>query len=78
MQKAIAKLQKSVSKKEVAVKSEPLDFFTQKLGLKVVKTGFKVALPTKQGIKQYDAVEFNNGRVAVYIFGGKVLKYTWN
>ncbi len=66
-------------KEETAVKGkDPLDFYTQKLGLKVVKKNIKVKLPVASGMKTFTGVQFDNGRTAVYCRRNSYLKYAWN
>ena len=78
--KAVAqhlKEQKAV-KKTGDKKKDCIAWFEKNLGVKMVKNNFKVQLPTKAGTKTYEAVKFDNGRTAVFIKGGNVLKYAWN
>jgi len=83
--KAIAKelkARKTVSKSnKVAttdIKASKIAWYEKRFDIKAVKKNFKMELPTKNGTKSYDAVEFSNGRKAVFIKGGHVLKYAWN
>ena len=59
------------------LRKESENWFQKKLGVKVVKRNLKISLPTKAGQKTYDGVQFDNGRKAVFIKGGSVLKYAW-
>ena len=60
----------------VLAKSTDYTAWAKNIG--IVETGLKVELPTKQGIKSYDGVKLANGKTAVYVKGGNVLKYAWN
>jgi len=44
---------------------------------KVIRDKFKLELPVKAGTKKFEAVEFDNGRKAVFCKGESVLKYAW-
>ena len=72
---AMLLLQKKKSKMTTAeqtAKSEK--WFADKVGVKVVERGLKVSLPTKKGLKQYEAVRFNNKRIGVILTSG-IIKY---
>lgn len=79
LKKLLAKADKGTptadSLKAKAIK-QGLNWYEKKLGLKCVRQGFQVVLPTAKGNKTYDAFEFSNGKVAVYAKGR--IKYAWN
>ena len=59
-------------------------WFKEERELSVVKRDFKVKMDDttnkagelKQG-KTYEAVEFNNGKIGVYVYGGTRIKFPW-
>jgi len=54
-----------------------LEWFKTKFDIHPVQTGLKVKLPTKSGLKEYDAIKFNNNRIGVVLSYGAI-KYAWN
>lgn len=69
---AIAEKLNSPTDSEKSIK-----WFENNLGIKCVEKNLKVSLPTKGGVKEYSGVKFDNGKIAVFIKGGSVLKYAW-
>ena len=73
---ALAGNKESDEQKIANNRKKSIKWFAKK-GITVVKSGFKVTLPTKSGNKKYEAVEFNNGKIGVFLASGYV-KYAWN
>lgn len=80
LKKLMAKMGKDTTQTADSLKAKAikqgLAWYEKKLGLKCIRQGFQVVLPTAKGNKTYDAFEFNNGKVAVYAKGR--IKYAWN
>lgn len=75
--KKATKKAKKVNKEDIKSKNlkKSKDWYAKK-GIKIIREGFKAKLPTKNGIKEYDAVQFNNGKTGVILNCG-FIKYAW-
>lgn len=71
---------KAVKSNVVDMKASCIEWITKHLegNPTVTETNLKVKLPTKAGIKEYDAVKFSNGETRVFVKGDSKLVKVWN
>jgi len=75
--KGLKSVQKMQTAKDGKIAVNKYTEWYKEQDLKIVKKGFKVSLPVKTGKKEFEAVQFDNGKIAVYIRGGSILRYAW-
>jgi hypothetical protein len=76
--KELKKQQASINAKiaKFEATETPYNSWYKKQGLTAVEKVQK-NLPTKDGMKTFNGLKLSNGRTAVYVKGGSVLKYAW-
>lgn len=70
----------AVAQAQTQQKSRPSaeEWFRKNQNVTVVRRGFKHTCKLSDGTnKEFNAVEFSNGKIGVYCKGGSVLKYAW-